>query len=324
VLQLGEVEHKQARLQEAVGQMTSRALVDHAQRLCDQYGQERVRLKALLEKLSTGIEGTLLRSLRQEALDTVLHWSQWDVATRRRVVKRWVQTIVASVRNGECTVQVVWSDQTTDTLALPWQRQGQRRWLRSDVAHLKQMLEMGVSQIQIASTFPDRRWCDIRAKARQVYGSTLPLFRPKPIWDVETYRAYLQRTGGGQAGLKAGSGERWHVQELEELERFLAARATQMDIARAFPYRTWEAITALIKRLGHAINEVRERGRMKQAESYLMYRQRKGEPGGGDAEAHGALQDGVSTSQAAQVRPFDLVALLRNEGFTLEDKARTR
>jgi hypothetical protein len=63
VLRLGGVEQKRDRLQEAMEQMTNRSMISHAQRLGEHYGEEQVRLKALLETVSTGIAGTFLRSL---------------------------------------------------------------------------------------------------------------------------------------------------------------------------------------------------------------------------------------------------------------------
>lgn len=62
------------------------------------------------------------------------------------------------------------------------------------------------------------------------------------IRDKETYAAYLERLERKEKSQRHTGSARWQEAEMDKLEEMLTSGATQLEIAAALPYRSWQAI----------------------------------------------------------------------------------
>src|SRR5690348_11571324 len=71
------------------------------------------------------------------------------------------------------------------------------------------------------------------------------------------------------------SGNRWTNDEIEVIEERLAGRATQLEIAAALRYRSWQAIRRRIILLRGRRFAIPETGRLEDGETYEDYLSRE-------------------------------------------------
>jgi putative nucleotidyltransferase with HDIG domain len=74
-------------------------------------------------------------------------------------------------------------------------------------------------------------------------------FAPKPIRLNESYEMYLARGGSVNSTCQARIGEQWSPKDKEQLLELCRHGATPLELAEAFPYRTWRRIKTMAHQL---------------------------------------------------------------------------
>lgn len=143
-------------------------------------------------------------------------------------------------------------------------------WTLQEAEILKQLIQSHASQIEIAAALPDRNWRAIRTKAYEIVGLRVFNISPKPIQEGETYPQYLKRVENTTGKLPVNRSH-WVPEEMTLLEKLLDAGATQLEIAAALPYRSWQKIRKRITQLRGKAFKVPKAGQMEANETFMDY-----------------------------------------------------
>ncbi|MEZ4706802.1 MAG: hypothetical protein R3A44_06335 [Caldilineaceae bacterium] len=120
------------------------------------------------------------------------------------------------------------------------------RWQEEETSLLIDLVERGEPQTDIAQNFPARPWRAIRDKYKASTGKRL-VVNPKTILDHERYGDYRERivvdsSQSNISGQQSIAGAPWQAADIELLKELVTRDAAQVEIALAFPYRTWKSI----------------------------------------------------------------------------------
>ena len=126
-------------------------------------------------------------------------------------------TVTQTGKRRVADVIIHWRDNSTDEFVLPYRADAWVLWTPAEVDQLRQAVEAGDSQIEIAASVPTRNWRAIRIKIYEIIGERKFHISPKPIRDKETYEDYMARVEEQGANADRTSGNRWTEEELEAL-----------------------------------------------------------------------------------------------------------
>jgi hypothetical protein len=238
------------------------------------YEQEEIRLQnklAALERRSQRHEALI--KMASQAAKVLATWGQMDLKTQRTVAHAFIVRIVVTPtgKHQVADVEIQWRDDSTDTFVLPYRSDKWTLWTPTEIDCLTELLKRNATQVEIAQALPDRNWCAIRIKVREITGERSFCVAPKLIRDKETYAAYLERLERKEKSQRHTGSSRWLEAEMTKLDELLTARATQLEIAAALPYRSWQAIRRRIILLRGQHFAVPQTGQLEDGETYEMY-----------------------------------------------------
>lgn len=146
------------------------------------------------------------------------------------------------------------------------------RWLDVDDQKLLEMVDNCASQVEIASTFPDRSWSAITDRYYRLRHKMSGVFGP--MKDNERFADYYKRVDGKIDGPQPiHSGSKWRKNDMKQLTELLDRQATQLEIAAVFPTRRWIAIRKKITQLR---GDIRISGMvMPQRECYIDFQKQQ-------------------------------------------------
>jgi len=272
--QLTTVRQKLTNLLDNFSYVQSKTLLQALEREFANYQQEKERFEGKLATLQQRIadQGSLI-DLAQQAENVLNNWDKMSVMEKQAVAHIFIEriTVTQTEKHRVADVVIRWRDNSTDEFVLPYRADTWVLWTPAEVDNLRQAVEAGASQVEIAASVPTRNWRAIRIKIYEIIGERKFHISPKPIRDKETYGDYIARVE--KQGIEANrtSGNRWTEDELEALAHTIEIGATQLEIAAALPHRSWEAIRKKIAKVhGKGIN-VRETGFLAPSDTLLDY-----------------------------------------------------
>jgi DNA invertase Pin-like site-specific DNA recombinase len=178
--------------------LTNQAMILATQERYEKAQEEYDRLSAELAAIQNDAEQMQrVYDLRESCGPVLENWDNMTRDEKRVVLQAFIHTIEASAMPAHALrLTVYWKDGTSDEMVLPRQATTGTCWLPEETQELLRLVESGASQIEIAQTFPERKWKAIRLRYWRETGSGAELtFRPKPIKDEESFLDYLERTG---------------------------------------------------------------------------------------------------------------------------------
>jgi hypothetical protein len=249
-------------------------------------------------------------------------WPTMDRAEQQQVLRDFVERIMATPRaQGLLELLVQWRDGSSTLVRLPRgfvSRHRLRRvyWLPSDVRRIAAFLERGATQLEIMAAFPERTWAAIWTMASRKLGQ-VPRVAPKPARNGETYLDYHRRVADGGGTDRAVGGLRWHSGDIARLTTLVEAGATKVELATAFPYRTWTGLRYEITRLFGPGRRISGFNTIRAHETIAQYRARLAP---GDLPVAGPEPPAGRASRTSG-RPFDVAALLARDRAPLASQA---
>lgn len=228
--------------------LTVPAMIEHVENRYREAEQEHERLKLELLDATAEIKRLeALSSLKAMCEPALQSWNEMTREEKVIVVQAFVkQIIVSPLGNQAIHVEIVWRDDTTDSLSLAKRGITYRGWLKEHERRLFSLVDSGASQEEICSHFPNRTWSSIYQKVTSVRGNGSLNLSPLPIKYDETFADYRDRVGSAPRQHRARTGERWNGQDTQRLKNMVAQGETQVAIAAAFPHRNWGRIRAKI------------------------------------------------------------------------------
>jgi hypothetical protein len=134
-----------------------------------------------------------IRDSYSQALDD---WDAMNSDDKREIMHLFIDKIVAmKTDKGVVDITIHWNDGSTDCLQLPRVTSSGTVWLPQEMDLLINMVKAGATQVEIAQTFPDRKWKSIYFKYTSVTKESLDLRQDHPIKKHESYNEYIQRIG---------------------------------------------------------------------------------------------------------------------------------
>ncbi|MHB8626108.1 MAG: recombinase family protein [Aggregatilineales bacterium] len=220
---------------------------------------------------------TLVTQLKDTYETTISDWGKMTHDEKRVILHAFVDHVEAvPFEKHGLHVFVCWRDGSRDKASIPRLPCFGDAWSLEEHERLEKLLDGHATQEEIAASFPKRTWRVIRDRIARTRGMKTALFTPKPVRDFETYEDFLKRLDSNpNARMKAG--HTWRKDEIAHLLAMLEGGATKMEIAQAFPYRTWTHLRAKISQLKGTGFEIPGDKPLRQKESYAMYQQRLAE-----------------------------------------------
>ncbi len=272
--QLTTVEQKLSNLVDNFSYVQSKTLLQALEREFANYETEKDRLENKLDALRhrTAQQGSLI-NLAKQAENVLENWKQMQPDERRAVAQVFIERIVITQAGKHRVADVIihWRDSSTDEFVLPYRADAWVLWSPAEVESLRQAVEAGASQIEIAASVPTRNWRAIRIKIYEIIGERKFHVSPKPIRDKETYQNYMARVEKHGIDADRTSGNRWTNEELRALEKAIETGATQLEMAAALPHRSWEAIRKKIAQIHGKGIKVPEMGFLAPSDTFLDY-----------------------------------------------------
>ena len=136
-----------------------------------------------------------IRALKNSFSTVLENWEQMNADQKREVVHVFVDRIVATVNKTKDDFQlsIEWKDGSSDQLKLQRVAATGTIWLSHEVTRLLELVESGVSKIEIAKAFPDRQWGRLYTKYNYLTGKSFPREHRNSISKYETYNEYMER-----------------------------------------------------------------------------------------------------------------------------------
>jgi hypothetical protein len=211
--------------------------------------------------------------LAKQAENVLANWHLMSLKDQRTVAHAFIVRIVVTPtgKHRVADVEIQWRDDSTDTFVLPYRSDKWTLWTPTEVNCLTELLKRNATQAEIAQALPERNWSAIRIKVREITGARSFCVAPKLIRDEETYAAYLERLERKEKSQRHTGSSRWLEAEMNKLDELSTAGATQLEIAAALPYRSWQAIRRRIILLRGQRFGVPESGYLEDGETYEMY-----------------------------------------------------
>jgi Leucine-rich repeat (LRR) protein len=224
--------------------------------------------------------------------------------------------MVGRAGNRELTLDIIWHDNTSDTLCFSVQGQAYCHWLKSDINQLKNLVELGASANELSAAFPDRGWYAIMRKITQLSSQNIVYVDRARMIKLNNEHKEALLTDKPNSMSQAKKGTRWKSHELEQIRNFAAHGTTQIEVVRAFPNRTWLAIQRQFRKMGYGPTVIAHRSYIDQSETYSDYCRRIGKLENSqrltlDNVSYSPTLSRVSRSEGSTKRlTFDLAKLL--------------
>jgi hypothetical protein len=242
------------------------------------YEKEQTRLQNKLTTLERRVQRQeALMHLARQAENVLANWHQMNLKDQRTVAHAFIVRIVVTPtgKHRVADVEIQWRDESTNKFVLPYRADKWTLWIPEEVERLTELLERQATQVEMAQALPERNWRAIRIKIYEITGTRSFHIAPKVIRDEETYAAYLERLERKEQSQRHTGSARWQESEMNKLDELLTARATQLEIATALPYRSWQAIRRRIILLRGPGYVVPESGHLEDGETYEAYLSRE-------------------------------------------------
>jgi hypothetical protein len=278
--QLSSVEQKMQAIIANSTFVQSESYVQALEQEYTNFDQEKTRLERKLADIDRRAqEQDALIALAKQVRRVLETWDEMDVETKQNVAQSFISRIVVTTigKHKPIVVEILWKDNTSDCIHIAYRVDESIIWYSDEVERLTQLIDEQADQVTIAAALPNRNWHAIRLKAYEIIGKRNFHISPKPIRDEEKYEDYLARLERDGEKANRTSGNRWTNDELDVLEKLLARRATQLEIAAALPVRSWEAIRKKIVKLHGDSSMVTETGQLEDGERISEYLKRNPE-----------------------------------------------
>lgn len=216
-----------------------------------------------------------------------------NLKDQRTVAHAFIVRIVVTPtgKHRVADVEIQWRDESTNKFVLPYRADKWTLWIPEEVERLTELLERQATQVEMAQALPKRNWRAIRIKIYEITGTRSFHIAPKVIRDEETYTAYLERLERKEKSQRHTGSARWQESAMNKLDEMLTAGATQLEIAAALPYRSWQAIRRRIILLRGPGYVIPESGHLEDGETYEAYLSREPSVAGTmDFPAGGSLE----------------------------------
>ncbi|MEO8613127.1 MAG: hypothetical protein ABI690_34865, partial [Chloroflexota bacterium] len=238
------------------------------------YEQEQNRLQQKLATLERRVQRQeALLQLARQAENVLANWDHMSLKDQRTVAYAFIVRILVTPtgKHRVADVEIQWRDESKDTFVLPYRADKWTLWTPAEIERLTELLERKETQIEIVQALPERNWRAIRIKIYEIIGTRSFYIVPKVVRDEETYAAYLERLERKEKSQRHTGSARWQKAEMDKLEEMLTSGATQLEIAAALPYRSWQAIRRRIILLRGPRFTILDSGRLEDGETYEAY-----------------------------------------------------
>lgn len=296
--QLTAIEQKLQNLLDNFSYVQSKTLLQALEREFANYEQEKARLEGKLTSLQQRIaEQDSLIDLAKQAENVLKNWESMSITEKQAVAHIFIERITVTQTGKRRVADIVihWRDNSTDEFVLPYRADAWVLWTPAEVDQLRQAVEAGASQVEIAASVPTRNWRAIRIKIYEIIGERKFHISPKPIRDKETYEDYMARVEEQGANADRTSGNRWTEEELEALAQAIENGVTQLEMAAALPHRSWEAIRKKIAQVHGKGIKVPETGFLAPSDTFLDYLE-------AHPETAGAMSFAISKNYSRRIR----------------------
>lgn len=242
------------------------------------FESEQIDLQRKLDALERRLQRQeALMKLAEQAENVLANWHSMSLKDQRTVAHAFIVRIVVTPtgKHRVAEVEIQWRDESIDRFILPYRADKWTLWRPAEVERLTELLERQATQVEMAQALPERNWRSIRIKIYEIIGTRSFHIAPKVIRDEETYEAYLKRLERKEKSQRYTGSARWQESEMNKLDELLTARATQLEIAAALPYRSWQAIRRRIILLRGRGFVIPESGHLENGETYEAYLSRE-------------------------------------------------
>ncbi len=241
--QIESVDYKMQTLLSNFTPLTSPTLIKALEEEYSRFEDEKRRLEQKLEQITELAKD-------QQAENVIAHWNEMSAQERRTVIRAFISHIIVTPTHKKrfADIEICWRDNSSDVFKLRYRADKYTMWSPNEIAALQESIERKASQIEIAQALPKRNWRAIRIKAYEIVDRRSFQISPKPIRDGETYTQYLERIEQNGSYRRHNSVP-WKPEEIESLCELLDRGATQLEIAAALPYRSWQGLRQKIRDL---------------------------------------------------------------------------
>lgn len=279
--------------------LTNREMIQKLQvRYEDAQAEENRLNKELAATLSQAERIAALEKLKDDCEPTLDSWEHMTRDEKCVILHTFVNRIEATPKDGTgMHIKVHWVDNTSDEVTIAKRSEnGQRSWLDSETEQLKQLVEAGASQVDIAGAFPKLTWNRIYYKICKIYGYKSQHFSPRPIRNSETYMDYKKRLETDKdKRYEAYSGDHWLDDDINVLLEMFDSGASKLEILKAFPHRRWQSMAKKIRSIRGDV-ELPQDTRILWKDMYADFLNKSGDPEITQAEQSGISSQGWSQS----------------------------
>lgn len=257
--------------------ITNAEMIQSVQQRFEAAKIEQVRLSNEISAMEQVAKRTeVLRYLRENYTEVLEYWHTYSHEEKRSVFHAFIRRIEAeNLGHGALRIAVYWLDNSSDTIDIRKNSPTGENWLPTEVTKLLQMLDVQATQVQLCQAFPERNWHSIDSKIREQRGKVAYLIGAKFIRSYERYEDHLLRL---REKPKARPSERWTPEEERLLLELLEKHADELELASAFPRRTWFSIRKKAAALTGKRMHIKRAKNIREDETITMYRERIGSP----------------------------------------------
>lgn len=266
----------------SLDQLSIPTLISRVQDRYEQAQQEHERLSAELATMESDVARIeALERLKDTIVPVLEKWYELPIPEKRSIIQTLVDRIaVEPLPKQGIQVTINWLDGTQDDVPLPRLGSTYIAWLETEAEELARLYETGASQEDICAAFPKRTWNGIYNKLLSMTGKPPIMTQRCDIKLDETFIQFRERIDSPIAQ-KARIGQRWRDRDDDVLRNLISSKASQLELAAAFPNRTWKAIYDRIKRLcGEDVIIIGQgrngsAGQIKRYDTYNLYIERQ-------------------------------------------------
>lgn len=194
--QLEHLETVMENLINSLSTLNNPHMIKAAESRYEEAQEEHKRLQTILRDMNS--EATQLEELyglKEAYGPTLENWPNMTRNEKRVVLHAFINRIEATPVEGHgLYLRICWKDNTHDEITLPRQASTGTQWLPDETALLLELVETGRSEIEIAASFPERKWSLIYNKYLYETGKGIK-FKPKLIRYHETFTDFVERVG---------------------------------------------------------------------------------------------------------------------------------
>lgn len=264
-------------MENIIGNLETATIPEMVKRMETRYEetqQEHRRLTAVIEAMDKESQVFVTAAQFKDTYEPLLtNWETIPHYDKRVLLHAFIDHIEAKpVERHGLRLTIYWRDGESSEVTLTRQPTIGTKWTFVEADQLLDLLAKNASQVEIAAKFPDRVWRVIGDKIKNLRDRKTATFTPKPIRDHETHADYLKRVSKN-----GGHDKTWHTWRKEETAHILEMLdngATKMELAAAFPYRTWTRLRTKVSELRGFDFEIPGDKPMSYKESFDMYQER--------------------------------------------------